>query len=82
MKVLKSLTAALVGATALVSTGTAALADGHLKEITVAYFLEWPTPNQFAQTNKMYEEALGVKVNLLSSLGVMFYFLYKQSIKE
>ena len=61
MKILKSFTAALVGASALVATGSAALADGHLKEITVAYFLEWPTPNQFAQTNKMYEEALGVK---------------------
>ena len=66
MKILKSLTAALVGASALVATGTAALADGHLKEITVAYFLEWPTPNQFAQPNKMYEEALGVKVNWVS----------------
>lgn len=35
-------------------------------ELTVAYFLEWPTPNQYAQANKLYEEALGVKVNWVS----------------
>lgn len=35
-------------------------------EITVAYFLEWPTPNQFAQANKIYEQELGVKVNWVS----------------
>jgi taurine transport system substrate-binding protein len=32
-------------------------------EITVAYFLEWPTPNQFAQAKEIYEEELGVKIN-------------------
>ncbi len=32
-------------------------------EITVAYFLEWPTPNQFAQAKKIYEKELGVKIN-------------------
>jgi taurine transport system substrate-binding protein len=66
MRFLKSLTAALCGASGLVACCTAALADSHIKEITVAYFLEWPTPNQFAQTNKLYEEALGVKVNWVS----------------
>ena len=44
----------------------AALAGGHLEEITVAYFLEWPTPNQFAQTQGLYDEELGVKVNWVS----------------
>ena len=63
MKLIKSLTAAAI---ALTSVAPAALADGHLEEITVAYFLEWPTPNQFAQTNKIYEEELGVKVNWVS----------------
>lgn len=54
-------------ATAMVGAAmTSAQADGHLKEITVAYFLEWPTPNQFAQTNKIYEKELGVKVNWVS----------------
>ena len=32
-------------------------------EITVAYFLEWPTPNQVAQLDKTYDKTLGVKVN-------------------
>jgi taurine transport system substrate-binding protein len=34
-----------------------------LDEITVACFLEWPTPNQFAQNSGAYEEAMGVKIN-------------------
>lgn len=34
-----------------------------LDEITVAYFLEWPTPNQFGQANGIYDKELGVKVN-------------------
>ena len=55
------LASAIVGASI-----TGAVADGHLKEITVAYFLEWPTPNQFAQANKLYEKELGVKVNWVS----------------
>ena len=33
------------------------------EQITVAYFLEWPTANQVAQAEKWYDEALGVKVN-------------------
>ena len=32
-------------------------------EITVAYFLEWPTANQVAQLEKTYDKELGVKVN-------------------
>ncbi|MGB1253325.1 MAG: ABC transporter substrate-binding protein [Candidatus Promineifilaceae bacterium] len=34
--------------------------------ITVAYFLEWPTPNQVAQLEKTYDEVLGVPVNWVS----------------
>ncbi len=34
-----------------------------LDEITVAYFLEWPTPNQIAQLEETYDKELGVKVN-------------------
>ena len=63
MNFTKTLTAAAI---ALTSVAPAALADGHLEEITVAYFLEWPTPNQFAQTQGIYDEALGVKVNWVS----------------
>lgn len=47
-------------ATALALSATPALA---VDEITVAYFLEWPTPNQFAQAEGLYDEALGVRVN-------------------
>jgi len=66
MKLAKSFAAALAGASVLALSATAAIADSHLKEITVAYFLEWPTPNQFAQTNKIYEKELGVKVKWVS----------------
>ena len=31
--------------------------------ITVAYFLEWPTPNLVAQIDKTYDREMGVKVN-------------------
>ena len=34
-----------------------------LDEITVAYFLEWPTPNQIAQLEKIYDREMGLKVN-------------------
>ena len=66
MKLVKTVAAALAGASILAGGMVPAAADGHLKEITVAYFLEWPTPNQFAQANKLYEKELGVKVNWVS----------------
>ncbi len=63
MKTLKTMVAALAASTAmLVATAPAQALD----ELTVAYFLEWPTPNQFAQANKIYEKELGVKVNWVS----------------
>ncbi len=34
----------------------------HAETLTVAYFQEWPTPNQFAQMKKIYDETLGVDV--------------------
>jgi len=37
-----------------------------LDEITVAYFLEWPTPNQVAQLEETYDEVMGLKVNWVS----------------
>ena len=33
------------------------------KEISVAYFLEWPTANQVAQVEKWYDKEMGLKVN-------------------
>jgi len=32
------------------------------EELTVAYFLEWPTPNQYAQAKKIYDKELGIDV--------------------
>jgi taurine transport system substrate-binding protein len=34
-----------------------------LDEITVAYFLEWPTANQVAQLEQTYDKEMGVKIN-------------------
>ena len=50
---------------AMMTGATAAFADGH-EEITVAYFLEWPMPFQFAKEAGTYDEELGVKVNWVS----------------
>jgi taurine transport system substrate-binding protein len=36
------------------------------EELTVAYFLEWPMPFQFAKETGMYDEALGTKINWVS----------------
>lgn len=32
-------------------------------EITIAYFLQWPTANQIAQVNEWYEDEMGVELN-------------------
>ncbi|MEQ6202051.1 ABC transporter substrate-binding protein [Sulfitobacter sp. HNIBRBA2951] len=56
---------AFVAGAVLSMTGATAFADGH-EEITVAYFLEWPMPFQFAKVNGTYEEALGKKINWVS----------------
>ncbi|HCI02099.1 MAG: taurine ABC transporter substrate-binding protein [Oceanospirillaceae bacterium] len=60
---LKSIAASLAVATGLMAGATAAVADGHSKELTVAYFLEWPMPFQAAKVSGAYDEALGMKVN-------------------
>ena len=55
----RTLSAAVAGALVSVGALTAAQAqDG----ITVAYFLEWPMPFQYAKVEGMYDEALGVPV--------------------
>ena len=54
--------AAAAGFTGL--TADKAAADGH--ELTVAYFLEWPMPFQYAKATGAYEEAMGVKINWVS----------------
>ena len=49
-----------VAATALMAGSQAAYA---LEEITVAYFLEWPMPFEYAKVMGTYEEEMGVKIN-------------------
>ena len=56
----RTLTAITAGAVMSLSA-MPAQADGH--GITVAYFLEWPMPFQFAKAEGMYDEALGVPVS-------------------
>ncbi|WP_425046690.1 ABC transporter substrate-binding protein [Primorskyibacter sp. S87] len=52
----------VAGVAALMAAQGAAAQD----EITVAYFLEWPMPFQYAKVNGEYDEALGMKVNWVS----------------
>ena len=56
----KMMTTVAAGAVMSLSA-VSANADGH--GITVAYFLEWPMPFQFAKVEGMYEEAMGVPIN-------------------
>ena len=62
---LKSKLLTAVSAVALSFGAQAAVAGGH-GEITVAYFLEWPMPFQYAKQMGTYEEELGVKINWVS----------------
>ena len=61
MKTRTSLMGAVAGVAML--AGSAAMAAD---EITVAYFLEWPMPFQYAKAMGTYEEAMGVKINWVS----------------
>ncbi|MEH6773414.1 MAG: ABC transporter substrate-binding protein [Cereibacter changlensis] len=54
----KALKGAVAGLAML--AGSQAMAQ---EEITVAYFLEWPMPFEYAKVTGAYDEALGVKVN-------------------
>ncbi|MCP4817559.1 MAG: taurine ABC transporter substrate-binding protein, partial [Shimia sp.] len=60
MTLKRTLTSA-VAAAAMMAGAQAAHA-----EITVAYFLEWPMPFQYAKQMGTYEEALGTKINWVS----------------
>lgn len=59
----KLLTGCAAAATAVLGTANSASA---LDELTVAYFLEWPMPFQFAKVSGMYDEALGIPINWVS----------------
>ena len=56
-----SLKKTLMGATA--ATAMMMGAQAASAEITVAYFLEWPMPFQYAKVKGIYEDELGVKIN-------------------
>lgn len=60
---LKKLTGLLAGG---VMTLMATAPSFALDELVVAYFLEWPTPNQFAQANEIYTKELGIPVKWVS----------------
>ncbi len=57
MKTVKNIVKSVAVATS-VTMASSAYAD-----VNVAYFLEWATPNQIAKVEKIYDEALGEKVN-------------------
>ncbi|MGI9513800.1 MAG: ABC transporter substrate-binding protein [Anderseniella sp.] len=59
---MKKLLTATLAAVALASVSITA-AQAQTKEITVAYFLEWPMPFQYAKVKGIYDKELGVKVN-------------------
>ncbi|WP_323782301.1 ABC transporter substrate-binding protein [Leisingera sp.] len=56
----------LLSAICAAAASISAVNASDLDEITVAYFLEWPMPFQFAKANGTYEEELGVKINWVS----------------
>ncbi len=62
MKASKFVMAALGSAVFAVSLPKASAAE----EITVAYFLEWPMPFQYAKEKGIYEEEMGVDINWVS----------------
>lgn len=58
----KALAGAVSGLALMLGAQAASAAD----ELTVAYFLEWPMPFQYAKATGKYDEALGVEVNWVS----------------
>jgi len=55
-----------LGAMTAAATAALALSAGSAKaldEITVAYFLEWPSPNLAAKADGSFDEKMGLKVN-------------------
>jgi taurine transport system substrate-binding protein len=63
MKTKRTFITRLSAALAAVLLAAPAYRASALDEITVAYFLEWPTANQIAQVEKWYDREMGVKVN-------------------
>lgn len=63
---MKKTIASLLAGTAILASGQAAIADGHVEEITVGYFLEWPLPMYDAWARGEFEEAMGITLNWVS----------------
>jgi len=59
MKLIKKISSDL----SILITTTTLMASSALADVNVAYFLEWATPNQVAKVEKIYDKALGEKVN-------------------
>lgn len=53
-------------ASAVASIATLASGQAMAEDITVAYFLEWPMPFEYAKQMGTYEEVLGVGINWVS----------------
>ena len=62
MTLSKKILSAAIGVAMLAGAQTVKAAE----EITVAYFLEWPMPFQYAKVKGLYEKALGVDINWVS----------------
>ena len=66
MKVTKTLVHGVCAIALIATTSIAAnvgmASSAAAEEITVAFFMEWPTPNQFAQAKNIYDEKLGLSV--------------------
>lgn len=62
MKIKTTVFAALMAATAF--TGAAKAQE--VEELVVAFFPDWPTPNQYAQANDIYDEEVGIPVKWVS----------------
>ena len=58
---MKKIISALFGALLVFSLNTS-VANAAAKEVRVAFFLEWPTPNQEDKVKKLFDKALGVPV--------------------
>ena len=57
-------------------TLTATVANSAAKEVRVAYFLEWPSPNLEDMNKKAYAKALGVPVkwtNFTNGVACLLY---------
>ncbi|EFL88798.1 ABC transporter substrate-binding protein [Ahrensia sp. R2A130] len=63
---MKTMIKSVLAASIVAMSATTAMADAHVKELVVGYFLEWPTPNQYAQANELYEKELGIPVKWVS----------------